>query len=50
MPDVPTLSEQDFPGFSGLSWWGVFAPAGTPSPVLTKFQIDMENSDEITLF
>jgi len=37
MPDVPTLSEQGFPGFSGLSWWGVFAPAGTPTPVLTKF-------------
>jgi len=41
MPDVPTLSEQGFPGFSGLSWWGVFAPAGTPTPVLTKFHAEL---------
>jgi tripartite-type tricarboxylate transporter receptor subunit TctC len=37
MPEVPTLSEQGFPGFSGLSWWGIFAPAGTPKPVIAKF-------------
>jgi tripartite-type tricarboxylate transporter receptor subunit TctC len=41
MPDVPTLSEQGFPGFSGLSWWGVFAPAGTPRPVLAKFHAEL---------
>jgi tripartite-type tricarboxylate transporter receptor subunit TctC len=37
MPEVQTLSEQGFPGFSGLSWWGIFAPAGTPKPVIAKF-------------
>jgi tripartite-type tricarboxylate transporter receptor subunit TctC len=37
MPDVPSLSEQGFPGFSALAWWGVFAPAGTPRPILDKF-------------
>lgn len=41
MPDVPTLSEQGFPGFSGLSWWGIFAPAGAPKPVLTKFHAEL---------
>ena len=41
MPDVPTLSEQGFPGFSGLSWWGVFAPAHTPRPVLTKVHAEL---------
>ena len=41
MPDVPTLSEQGFPGFSGLSWWGVFAPAGAPRPVITKFHAEL---------
>lgn len=25
-PDVPSLSEQGFPGFSALAWWGTFAP------------------------
>ena len=41
MPDVPTLSEQGFPGFSGLSWWGVFAPAGTPRPVITTLHAEL---------
>jgi tripartite-type tricarboxylate transporter receptor subunit TctC len=37
MPDVPTLAEQGFPGFSAFAWWGIFAPAGTPAPILGKF-------------
>jgi tripartite-type tricarboxylate transporter receptor subunit TctC len=41
MPDVPSLSEQGFPGFSALAWWGVFAPAGTPKPVLDKFHAEL---------
>jgi tripartite-type tricarboxylate transporter receptor subunit TctC len=41
MLDVPTLSEQGFPGFAGLSWWGIFAPAGTPRPVVAKFHAEL---------
>jgi tripartite-type tricarboxylate transporter receptor subunit TctC len=41
MPDVPSLSEQGFPGFSALSWWGVFAPSGTPKPILDKFHAEL---------
>lgn len=41
MPDVPTLSEQGFPGFSGLSWWGIFAPAGTPKAVISQFHAEL---------
>jgi len=41
MPDAPTLSEQGFPGFSGLSWWGIFAPAHTPRPVVMKFHAEL---------
>lgn len=37
MPEVPALAEQGFPGFSALAWWGVFAPTGTPKPILDKF-------------
>jgi tripartite-type tricarboxylate transporter receptor subunit TctC len=37
MPEVPALAEQGFPGFSALAWWGVFAPTGTPKPILGKF-------------
>ena len=38
MPDVPTLAEQGYPGFSALAWWGIFAPNGVPKPILDKFQ------------
>jgi len=37
MPDVPALSEQGFPGFSALAWWGVFGPAGIPKPIISRF-------------
>jgi tripartite-type tricarboxylate transporter receptor subunit TctC len=40
MPDVPTLAEQGFPGFSALAWWGVFAPAGTPRPIIEKLNAE----------
>ena len=41
MPDVPTLAEQGFPGFSALAWWGVFAPAGTPKPIVDKLNAEL---------
>src|SRR3954447_3332813 len=33
-PDVPTLAEAGFPGVGTLHWQSMFAPAGTPQPVL----------------
>ncbi len=41
LPDVPTLAEQGFPGFSALGWWGIFAPAATPQPILGKFHAEL---------
>lgn len=41
MPDVPALSEQGFPGFSALAWWGIFAPAGTPKPIIDKLHAEL---------
>jgi tripartite-type tricarboxylate transporter receptor subunit TctC len=35
--DIPTVSESGFPGFEAYAWWGVFAPAGTPKPVIERF-------------
>jgi tripartite-type tricarboxylate transporter receptor subunit TctC len=35
LPNVPTLSEAGVPGYDAASWYGVFAPAGVPKPVLT---------------
>ena len=36
-PDVPTFVEQGFAGVVGDNWAGVLAPAGTPQPVIAKF-------------
>ncbi len=41
LPDVPALAEQGFPGFSALAWWGIFAPAGIPKPVVDKFHAEL---------
>jgi tripartite-type tricarboxylate transporter receptor subunit TctC len=44
MPDVPALAEQGFPGFSALAWWGIFAPAATPKPVLERFRAELQKT------
>jgi tripartite-type tricarboxylate transporter receptor subunit TctC len=36
MPDVPTMAEAGFPGIGSLNWNGLFAPARTPKPIVTK--------------
>lgn len=41
LPDVPTLAEQGFPGFSAYAWWGIFAPAGTPKPVVDRLDAEL---------
>ena len=41
LPDVPTIAEQGFPGFSVLAWWAIAAPAGLPKPVLDKFHAEL---------
>lgn len=36
LPEVPTAQEQGLPSFSAVNWLGVFAPAGTPRPIVDK--------------
>ena len=36
LPNVPTIAEGGVPGYEATSWFGMFAPAGTPAPVLAK--------------
>ena len=36
LPEVPTLSEQGFPGVEATAWYGMLAPAGTAKPVVTR--------------
>jgi tripartite-type tricarboxylate transporter receptor subunit TctC len=34
MPDVPTVDEAGLPGYEFNSWFGIWAPAGTPRPII----------------
>jgi tripartite-type tricarboxylate transporter receptor subunit TctC len=36
LPDVPTIAEAGVPGYEATSWFGMFAPAGTPAPVVAR--------------
>lgn len=41
LPDVATFREQGFSGLDENSWYGLFAPAGTPEPVVSAIQQDI---------
>ena len=38
---VPTVTESGFPDFEAYAWWGIFAPAGTPKPIIERFGNEM---------
>lgn len=37
-PQLPTVAESGVPGFEAYEWNGLFAPAGTPAPVLARLE------------
>jgi tripartite-type tricarboxylate transporter receptor subunit TctC len=41
MPDVPTIAEAGVPGYEMSPWIGVFAPAGTPKPIIDKLNAEI---------
>jgi tripartite-type tricarboxylate transporter receptor subunit TctC len=36
LPNVPTIAEAGVPGYEATSWFGLFAPARTPAPVVAR--------------
>ena len=38
LPDVPTLAEAGLPAFDRYTWFGMFAPAGTPPDIVRRLQ------------
>jgi tripartite-type tricarboxylate transporter receptor subunit TctC len=41
LANVPTVSESGYPGFEAYAWWGIFAPAHTPKPIIERFGSEM---------
>jgi tripartite-type tricarboxylate transporter receptor subunit TctC len=49
-PELPTMTEAGFPGVEMEQWFGLFAPAGTPEPVVRKLNeafVEALQSDEV---
>jgi tripartite-type tricarboxylate transporter receptor subunit TctC len=41
LPDVPTFAEAGLPAFDRYTWFGMFAPAGTPSDIVRRLQAEV---------
>jgi tripartite-type tricarboxylate transporter receptor subunit TctC len=41
LADVPTVAESGLPGFEAVSWFGLFAPAGTPRETVAKINAEV---------
>jgi tripartite-type tricarboxylate transporter receptor subunit TctC len=42
IPDLPTVAESGVPGFEGITWLGLAAPAKTPEPVITRLAAELK--------
>jgi len=41
LPDTPTLIEQGIKGFPSYAWWGIYAPTGTPRPIVDRMNAEV---------
>src|SRR5437868_4608787 len=42
VPNVPTIAEEGYPGFDVIAWYALFAPKGTPEPVIARLNTEIE--------
>ena len=41
LPDLPTLADSGVPGYESVAYFGVFAPAGTPAPIVARLNAEL---------
>ncbi|HMO30584.1 tripartite tricarboxylate transporter substrate binding protein [Enterovirga sp.] len=46
LPDTPTIDESGVPGFQASSWFALFAPKGTPAPIVQKLNEEVRKALE----
>ena len=44
LPDLPTVAESGVPGYDVRGWFGMFAPAATPSAIITKLNAEAKKA------
>ncbi len=47
LPEVPTVAETVVPNFNFVGWIGLFAPAATPGPVVTRLSMELQKVVEL---
>ena len=40
-PDLPTVEEAGLPGYQMTTWYGIFAPAGTPTAIINRLHAEI---------
>jgi tripartite-type tricarboxylate transporter receptor subunit TctC len=43
-PDIPSIAQQGMPDVTISTWYGLFAPAGTPAPALEKIRDGLQST------
>jgi tripartite-type tricarboxylate transporter receptor subunit TctC len=41
LPDLPTVAESGVPGYETSTWFGMFAPAGTPAAIVGRLNAEL---------
>ncbi|MDB5838274.1 MAG: hypothetical protein JWQ23_226 [Herminiimonas sp.] len=41
LPDVPTLEELGYKGFTGVQWYGIMGPANMPKPIVNRLNAEI---------
>src|SRR6202167_5626072 len=44
LPDVPTVEEAGVPGYVYYTWFGLWAPKGTPQPIVDKLHAEIQKA------
>jgi tripartite-type tricarboxylate transporter receptor subunit TctC len=40
LPEIPAIAESGYPDYDLTTWWGLFAPAGTPPEIVARIHRD----------
>jgi tripartite-type tricarboxylate transporter receptor subunit TctC len=44
LPDTPSMAEEGYPGVDVHLWSGIFAPLGTPAPIVAKLEKSFDDA------